>query len=93
MNKKDKCFYYPVTVVLNDEEIGKHSERITKIKPLISKYNWKDIFFPSEKDDWKKFEKDNVAIAPNVFYSKKEKIYILLVFQNINQIVKNKLFT
>ena len=31
--------------------------------------------FPSEKDDWKKFEKNNVTIALNVLYAKKEKIY------------------
>ena len=31
--------------------------------------------FLSEKNDWKKFEKNIVAIALNVLYSKKEKIY------------------
>ena len=40
INKKDnKCFQYTVTVALNYVEIGKHSERIIKIKPFISKYN------------------------------------------------------
>ena len=39
-NKKDnKCFQYAVTVALNYEKIGKHTERITKIKPFINKYN------------------------------------------------------
>ena len=58
INKKDnKCFQYAVTVVLNFVEIGKHSERIIKIKPFINKYKWKGINFPSEKDDSKKFEK------------------------------------
>ena len=46
-----------------------------KVKPFINKYNWGKINFPSEKDDWKKFEKNNVAIALNVLYAKKEKIY------------------
>ena len=45
----------------------------------------------SAKDDWKKLEKSNPAIAINVLYNKKEK-YILLMFQKITQIVKNKLF-
>ena len=49
MNKKNKCFEYAVTVMLKHEEIGKHSERITKIKPFINKYNWEGINFPSEK--------------------------------------------
>ena len=55
INKKyNKCFQYSVTVTLNYEEIGKHSERITKIKPFINKYNWEGIDFPWEKYDWKK---------------------------------------
>ena len=47
----------------------KRPQRITKIKPFINTYNWKEINFPSEKDDWKKFEKNNVIIALNVFYA------------------------
>ena len=43
--------------------------------------------FSSDKDDWKKFDKNNVTIALNVLYAKKEK-YILLMFQKIIQIVK-----
>ena len=43
------------------------------------KYNREGINLPSEKDDWKKFEKNNInvrnAIALNVLYVKKEKIY------------------
>ena len=31
------------------------------------------INYPLEKDDWKKFEKNNVTIALNVMYTKKEK--------------------
>ena len=76
VNKKDnKCFQYAVAVALNHEEIGKHAERITKIKPFINKYKWKGINLPSEKDDWKTFEKNNVRICLNVLYAKKEKIY------------------
>ena len=52
INKKDnKCFQYAVTVALNYEEIGKHAERITKIKPFINNYNWEGINYSSEKDD------------------------------------------
>ena len=74
INKKvNKCFQYAVTVGLNHEEIKKGPQRLTKIKLFINKYNWKGINFPSEKDGWKKFRKNNVAIALNVFYAKKEK--------------------
>ena len=41
INKNDyKCFQYAPTSALNDEEIGKCLERITKIKPFIDKYNF-----------------------------------------------------
>ena len=36
------------------------------------KYNWEGINFPSEKDDWKKNEKNNRIIDLNVLYAKKE---------------------
>ena len=80
INKKDnKCFQYAIIVALNYKEIGKHAERITIIKPIINKYNQEEINFPSEKNDWKKFEKHNVTIALNVFYAKKEKTYTAYV--------------
>ena len=82
INKKDnKYFQYAITVALNHEEIGKHPERITKIKPFINKYNWEGINYPSEKEDWKKIDKNNLTIALNVLYAKKEK-NILPMFQN-----------
>ena len=52
----------------------KDKQRITKIKPIINKYNWDRKNFPSEKYNWKKSEKKNVTIALNVLYAKKEKI-------------------
>ena len=47
VNKKDKCLQYAVTIALNQEEIGNHVERITKIEPFINKYNRKGKKFPS----------------------------------------------
>ena len=49
-------------------------KKITNIKAFINKYKWEGINFPSEKDDWKAFEKNNVTIALNAFHVKKEKI-------------------
>ena len=40
----------------------------------------------------KKNEKNNVTIALNVLYAKKQKKHFLVMFQNITQIAKNKLF-
>ena len=76
IDKKDnKCFQYPITVTLHYEEIKKDPEKKTKIKSFINKYNWEPIKFPSEKDVRKKIEKNNVIIAVNVLYAKKEKKY------------------
>ena len=41
----------------------------------MNKYNWEGINFSSEKDGWKEIGKNNVTIAVNVLYAKKEKIY------------------
>ena len=49
--------------------------KIFKIKPFISKYNWKRIDYSSGRDDWEKFEENNPTIALNMLYIKKKKIY------------------
>ena len=56
--------------MLNHKEIRKNPERITKIKPVVNKYKLEGINFPSEKDAWKKYKKNNVMTALNVFYGK-----------------------
>ena len=62
-SKKDsKYFQYAVTVVSNHEEIKKVLQVIANIKP----FNWEGVNSPSEKDNWKKFEKNNLVIAINV---------------------------
>ena len=48
-NNDDKCFQYALTVVLNHEQIKKDPQKITKIKPFINQYSWKEIDFPSQK--------------------------------------------
>ena len=70
MNQKNndhKCFQYAVTLALNIDKINDPLERISKIKPFIEKYNWKDIDFPSASKDWKKFELNN-EVALNILY-------------------------
>ena len=46
-----------------------------KIKHFVNKYNWDGMNFSSEKDDWKKIEKNNKTIAVNVLYPRKKKVY------------------
>ena len=87
--KHNKYFQYAVAVAFNYEEIKKDPQRITKIKPFRNKYKWEGINYPSEKDDWEKFEKNNVKIALNVMYAKKEKVYPSYVSKhNSNQDLK-----
>ena len=47
-------------------------KKCQQLNLFISKYNWTGINFPSEKDDSKIFEKNNVTIVLNVSYAKKE---------------------
>ena len=67
-NKDDRCFRYALTVTLNYEQIKDHPERISKIKHVIDKCNWKGINFPSHSKDWKKFEPNNKSVALNILY-------------------------
>ena len=48
---EDKCMQHAISIVLNDKQINNNPERISKIKPFINMYDWKDINFPSHKED------------------------------------------
>ena len=67
-NNDNKCFQYALTVASNYRNIKNNLERISKIKTFIDQYNWKEIDFPSQKKDWKKFELNNKSIALNIVY-------------------------
>ena len=43
-NNDDECFQYVLT--LNYQNIKKSSQRISKIKDFINRYDWKEIDFP-----------------------------------------------
>ena len=77
--KKNKCFQNIVTVFSNHEEIKKDLQRTIKIKLFIDKYNWEGIICPSEKNDWKNLNKNNLTIALKDLHAKKEKIYLAYV--------------
>ena len=50
---------------INYKQIKSHPKRISKIKPFVERYNWKEINFPSHKKNLKKFEENNKSIALN----------------------------
>ena len=58
-NNDDNCFQYALTVTLNYQNIKNNPERISKIKPFIDQYNWKEKDFLSHSKDRKKFEQNN----------------------------------
>ena len=67
-NTDNKCFQYATTLALNFDNIDKHHQRVSKIKPFINNYNWNDINFPAAKKDWNKFELNNKNVAFNILY-------------------------
>ena len=69
------------TVALNHKEIKKGPQITSKIEPFMGKYYWKGMSYLSEKDDWKKLEKNNLTILLNVLYALW--IYVLPTLQNI----------
>ena len=52
-NNDFKCFQYAATLALNFDNINNHPEKISKIRPFIDQYNWKDIDFPATSKDGK----------------------------------------
>ena len=67
-NNDNKCFQYATTLALNINKIDKNPQRISKIKPFIDNYNWKDIDFLSTRKDWNRFELNNKNVALNILY-------------------------
>ena len=71
--RDDKCFQYAVVAALHHAEIDSHPERIENLEPFINRYNWDGITFPTQINQWSKFEKQNPAIALNILYIEGEK--------------------
>ena len=67
---------------LDYQAIKTHPERISKLKPYINKYNWKDVKFPSDKENWKKFVQNNKEIALNVLFLPHNKKEIELAYKS-----------
>ena len=85
----DKCFQYAVTLALNLDNIDNHPERISKIKPFIKQYNWKDIDFPPTNKDWRKLELNN-DIALNILYIPHNTKKIQLAYRSKNNLTCDK---
>ena len=71
----NNCFQNALDAALDYQRIKKDPQEISELKPYINQYHWKDIKFPSDKEDWKKFEQNNNEIVLNILFiphSKKE---------------------
>ena len=88
-NNDYKCFQYAVTLALNLDKIKKDPQRISKIKPFIEQYNWKDIDFPSTTKDWKKFELNN-EIALNILYVPHDTKKIQVAYKSKHNLTREK---
>ena len=65
----DNYYQNALDDALDYQGIEKDLQEISKLKPYINKYNWKDIKFPSDKEDWEKFEQNNKEIALNILFA------------------------
>ena len=88
-NNGYKCFQYAVTLALNSDKINSHPERISKIKPFIEQYKWKEIDFPSTSKDWKKFELNN-EIPLNILYVPHNAKKIQLAYKSKHNVTGEK---
>ena len=76
-------------MALNLNRIDNHPERISKIKPFIDQYNWKDIDFPAMIKDWKKFELNN-EIALNILYVPHNTKKINIAYKSKHNLTREK---
>ena len=88
-NNDYKCFQYVITLALNVDNIDNHPERISKIKPFIDQYNWKDIDFPATSKNWRKFELNN-EMALNILYVPHNTRKIQVAYKSKHNLTCNK---
>ena len=88
-NNDHKCFQYAVALALNLGKIKKDLQRISKIKPFIDQYNWKDKDFPCTSKDWKKFELNN-EIALNILYVPYNTRKIHVIYKSMHNLTWDK---
>ena len=88
-NNDHKCFQYAVILALNYDKIDRNPQRISKIKPFIEEYNWKNTDFPSTSKDWKKFEINN-EVALNILYVPHNTKKIEIAFKSKHNLTREK---
>ena len=82
ITNKDNCFQTALNDSLDYQNILKNPQNISNLTPYINQYNWKDIKFLSDKEDWKKFEQNNKEIVLNVLFAPHDKKEIELGYKS-----------
>ena len=65
---------------LSFDETKIDPQRVLNIKAFINNYNWKEIYYPSKIEDWKRFEKQWLLM----FCILKKKKYVQKYVQKYN---------
>ena len=89
INPKNGEVKYATTVALNQEEIKRDPQRISKTKSFVNKYNQKRVSYPSKIEYWKTFEKNNPTVAL-IFCILKKRKYAQPTSQKFIRSVKTK---
>ena len=79
-----------MTLALNHDKIDRKPQRLSKIRPLIDQYNWKDIDFPATSKDWKKFGQNNQSIALNILYMPHNTRKIYIAYKSKHNLTREK---
>ena len=85
----ERCFQYATTLALHFDNINNHPEKISKIRPFIDQYNWKDIDFLPTNKDWKTFKLNN-KVALNILYVPHNTKKIKLAYRSKYILIYNK---
>ena len=83
-NNDGNCLQYALTIALNYQNIKSHQDKISKIKPFINQYDWKDTNFPTHFKDWKKIELNNETVALHILFAPYNTEKVRLVYKSKN---------
>ena len=87
----DNCFQYSITIALDHKDIGKDPQRIKRIKPYITKYNWRGNIFRQGYMTGNNFNKIMTQLHLIYYvYLTILKKYIAFTNQNITMNIKIK---
>ena len=78
--KDDRCCLYAIVIALNYHKINSHPERISNLIPFIPNYTWDKVNFPAGPKEYNAFEKNNGAIALNIFYAPHKEVEIRPIY-------------